>query len=67
MYCPKFLFVFLLCISQASFSQKMELGEVTIKELNEKQHPKDTSAVAAILFKKAVTRFYYVADKGFYT
>jgi len=32
-------------------AQKFELGKVTIAELQEKVHPKDTSAVAAILFK----------------
>ncbi|NJM79974.1 MAG: DUF3857 domain-containing protein [Flavobacterium sp.] len=39
------------------FSQKYELGEVTIDELKEKVHPIDSSAVAAVLFKKGETRF----------
>jgi hypothetical protein len=46
-------------------AQDFQLGKVTPEELLEKQHPKDTSAVAAILFKKGRTFFTYAADKGF--
>jgi hypothetical protein len=54
----KFIFS-LLVLFQISicFSQKLELGNVTIDELNEKQHPKDTTAVAAFLFKKGEVYF----------
>lgn len=34
-------------------------------ELQEKVHPKDSSAVAAILFKKGEVRFEYSQEKGF--
>lgn len=47
------------------FSQKRELGEVTLKELQEKQHPIDTSAVAAILYEKGNTTFSYTTQSGF--
>ncbi|WDO14257.1 DUF3857 domain-containing protein [Flavobacterium sp. WW92] len=48
------LFLFVLC----AFGQaKYELGKVTIEELKEKKHPKDTAAVAAILFKNGKTYF----------
>lgn len=47
------------------FSQKRELGEVTVKELQEKQHPTDTSAVAAVLYEKGKTTFNYSATSGF--
>ena len=48
------LFLFALC----AFGQaKYELGKVTIEELKEKKHPKDTAAVAAILFKNGKTYF----------
>ncbi|MCY1479434.1 hypothetical protein D3C87_342920 [compost metagenome] len=48
------LFVFVL----GAFGQeKYELGKVTIDELRERVHPKDTTAVAAILFKKGKTYF----------
>lgn len=43
----------------------MEFGKVTIDELKEKTHPIDTSAVAAILFKKAKTTFNYSWNNGF--
>jgi Domain of Unknown Function with PDB structure (DUF3857) len=46
-------------------AQSYELGKVTIKELQEKSNPKDTTAPAAILFKKAKTSFTYNKDKGF--
>lgn len=46
-------------------AQEFKLGKVTIAELQEKQHPKDTTAVAAILFKTGVVRFVYSQEKGF--
>lgn len=56
-------FLFTLC----AFAQvKYELGKVTIDELKEKTHPKDTAAVAAILFKNGRTFFDYDSD-GYWT
>lgn len=46
-------------------AQKLELGAVSIAELQEKSHPKDSSAVAAILFKKGRTYFDYTQENGF--
>ena len=46
-------------------AQKHELGKVTKEELDQKTHPVDTSAVAAILFKKATTFFNYTSKNGF--
>lgn len=46
-------------------AQNFELGKVSIAELKEKQHPKDTSAVAAVLFKNGKTSFEYTRNKGF--
>lgn len=57
--------IFAILLPMVMFSQKRELGEVTIKELQEKQHPIDTSAAAAVLFEKGVTSFNYSADGGF--
>ena len=54
----------LLCFSQMQ-AQEFKLGKVGVAELEEKQHPKDTSAVAAILFKTAKSYFSYKYDKGF--
>lgn len=48
------LFLFAL---YASGQVKYELGKVTVDELKETRHPKDTAAVAAILFKNGKTYF----------
>jgi hypothetical protein len=45
------LFIFFLWSSK-SIAQNFELGKVTIAELQEKRHPKDSTANAAVLFKK---------------
>ncbi len=47
------------------FAQNYELGNVTIQELNQKQHPTDTSAVAAILFNRGKTYFDFVENSHF--
>jgi len=46
-------------------SQNYELGKVTIAELQEKVHLIDSSASAAIIFKKGRTFFTYSRDVGF--
>ena len=46
-------------------AQEFKLGKVSIEELQQKNHPKDTAAVAAILFKKGETSFEYSNDAGF--
>ncbi|WP_264566546.1 DUF3857 domain-containing protein [Flavobacterium sp. N3904] len=56
------LFFFLTISTNA---QNFELGKVSVAELKEKQHSKDTSAVAAILFKNGKTTFTYSGDRGF--
>jgi hypothetical protein len=60
-----FVFVFLVVLSLNSFAQKLELDRVTKSELLENKHKNDTSASAAIIFKKARTDFKYTEDKGF--
>ncbi|MEN9336153.1 MAG: hypothetical protein RLZZ500_1140 [Bacteroidota bacterium] len=57
--------IVLALIFNISFSQKRELGEVTIDELKEKFHPSDTAATAAILFMKGKTQFTVVDDEFF--
>ena len=54
----------LVCIS-ITYSKKIELGKVTLEELNEKKHVSDTSAVAAFLFKKGDVKFNYSQSEGF--
>ncbi|PVX46362.1 uncharacterized protein DUF3857 [Flavobacterium sp. 103] len=46
-------------------AQEFKLGKVSIAELEQKAHPKDTAAVAAILFKTGSTRFEYLQNEGF--
>jgi len=46
-------------------AQEFKLGKISVAELEEKQHPKDSSAVAAILFKKGEVRFEYSESNGF--
>lgn len=46
-------------------AQKRELGAVTQAELNEKVHPNDTSAVAAVLYEQGKTHFDYSQEEGF--
>lgn len=57
--------IIVLAVTLNSFSQKYELGKVTLEELNEKVHPKDSSAVAAFLFKKGDVKFEYSQGNGF--
>lgn len=61
----KTLIVFILLVFQLTFSQKNELGKVSIEELKETSHPTDSSAVAAILFNKGKSYFVYNQEKGF--
>jgi len=48
-----------------SNAQEFKLGKVSIAELQEKEHPKDPSAAAAILFKKGIVTFVYDQNDGF--
>lgn len=45
-------------------AQKFEIGDVSKSELEEKFHPKDTTAAAAVLFKKGKTYFDYSQTDG---
>ena len=46
-------------------AQNYELGKVSIEQLKEKVNPNDTTASAAILFKKGRTFFSYDVKNGF--
>ncbi|MES2575155.1 MAG: DUF3857 domain-containing protein [Bacteroidota bacterium] len=46
-------------------AQEFKLGKVSIPELEEKEHPKDPSASAAILFEKGDVRFEYSDERDF--
>ena len=60
----KLLFI-LLVVPMLVNAQKMKLGKVTVAELSEKQHPTDTSAAAAVLFKKSDVSFI-VNNEGYW-
>jgi hypothetical protein len=59
------LIALLIAVTFTANAQKFEMGKVSIAELEEKQHPKDPTAVAAVLFKKGETRFDYTQSDGF--
>jgi hypothetical protein len=46
-------------------AQNFELGKVSVAELEEKEHAKDPSATAAILFKKGKMSLEYSKNEGF--
>lgn len=57
--------VLLMLISFVGNAQEFELGKVSVKELEEKKHPKDSSAVASVLYSKGNTFFNYSESSGF--
>jgi hypothetical protein len=59
------LFLFVLLFFLNANAQELKLGKVSMEELQEKFHPKDSTAAAAILFKKGEVRFEYSQNKGF--
>lgn len=46
-------------------AQEFKLGKVSIAELEQKVHPKDSSAAAAILYKKGKSKIEYNDNDGF--
>ncbi|KIQ23032.1 transglutaminase [Flavobacterium sp. MEB061] len=63
---PFCLSILLLLISNVT-AQEFKLGKVSIAELQEKTHPNDTAAAAAILYKKGSSRIEYNQNDGFVT
>ena len=61
------IYLILFVLSVNVQAQSFELEKVTKAQLEEKVHAIDTSAVAAILFKKARTIFKYNPKDGFST
>lgn len=60
------ILISLLFVCTATFSQKYNLGKVTVDELSEKMHPQDSSASAAILFKTGKVYFELSTEGRFY-
>ena len=59
------LLLLLLLTGFSAAAQKYELGEVTKQELEEKTHPADPSAGAAILYSKGQSSMQYSERDGF--
>ena len=60
-----YIAVILLLITLNLQAQNFKFGKVSKTELAEKSHPKDSSAHAAVLFKKESIRFDYRKGDGF--
>ncbi|MRX68923.1 protein of unknown function [Flavobacterium resistens] len=59
--------IVLLIVSKTT-AQEFKLGKVSVAELEQKVHPKDSAAPAAILYKRGRTRIEYdVSEGGFAT
>ncbi|UPQ77862.1 DUF3857 domain-containing protein [Flavobacterium azooxidireducens] len=56
---------FFIIFSLSCFSQSYELGKVTVTELEEKEHPTEKDAEAAVLFDVGRTYFSYDMNNGF--
>ncbi|MBC5863683.1 DUF3857 domain-containing protein [Flavobacterium turcicum] len=61
-----FTLLVLLLVHFFSFAQDSELGKVSIAELQQKAHPIDSTASAAVLFEKGRNVFEYSQSQGFY-
>lgn len=61
----KMLLVGMLLSFVSINAQEFELGKVSVKELDEKFHPIDSSAPAAILFSRGSTYLEYSGSGGF--
>lgn len=63
---PLCLSILLLFVSKIN-AQEFKLGKVSIAELEQKVHPKDSSAVAAVLYTRGKSRIEYDINDGFVT
>ncbi|RXM47010.1 DUF3857 domain-containing protein [Flavobacterium sp. YO12] len=61
---PLCLSILLLFVSKIN-AQEFKLGKVSIAELEQKVHPKDSSAAAAVLYTRGKTRIEYDENDGF--
>ena len=61
---PLFILLFLLSFSGLN-AQEFKLGKVSVAELEQKEHPKDPAAAAAILYKTGEVRIEYSDNDGF--
>jgi hypothetical protein len=59
------LIVLTLIFTASTSAQDFALGKVSIQELQEKNHPSDSAAVAAVLFEVGKVTFEYSQSQGF--
>lgn len=59
------IILFFAIICSTINAQEFKLGKVSVAELEEKEHPKDPSAAAAILFNKGEVKFEFSQNDGF--
>ena len=59
------IFVFLFVSVQQNYAQNVKFGKVSKAELEEQFYPLDSSAIAAILYKKRRTYYEYSDSEGF--
>jgi len=62
-----FSLTLIFLIATTALSQEFKLGKVSIEELQQKRHPKDTTASAAVLYEKGKTKIEYDLNEGFVT
>jgi hypothetical protein len=60
-----FVLISMLFLVEKGVAQEFKLGKISIAELEQKKHPKDTAAVAAILYKKGTSQIEYDEKEGF--
>jgi hypothetical protein len=60
-----FIILFFTLFFLKGNSQEFKLGKVSVEELQEKNNPTDSTAVAAILFEKGAVDFEYNQNDGF--
>jgi hypothetical protein len=60
-----FSFFFVVFIISKTTAQEFKLGKVSVAELEQRVHPKDSSAAAAILYKKGTATIEYNEQDGF--
>ncbi|MFK5957245.1 MAG: DUF3857 domain-containing protein [Lutibacter sp.] len=61
----KIVFTLVILMVNQLFSQNYKFGKVSKEELKEEYYPLDSSANAAVLYKKRKTFFNYVQGEGF--
>ncbi len=59
------LLVIIILITSAVSAQDFKFGKVSKEELQEEVHPIDSSAAAAVLYRKRSVHFKYVLNQGF--